>query len=106
MQELEGTIIKRWEKSGCIEVTDPLTRDLKINLRSLCSPRVCLEGAYNKLERFLSLCPFSFEPALGQTACTCRPLLFVFVSPSCLLSRLLIPAFHPLHAKPIPMKKK
>lgn len=29
---------------------------------------MCLEGAHDKLERFFSLCPFSFEPALGQIA--------------------------------------
>lgn len=44
---------------------------------------MCLEGAYNKLDRSFSLCPFSFEPALGQIArARSFSLLSVSVSPT------------------------
>lgn len=60
--------------SGCIGVTEPLTYDFKINLRSLCSPRVCLPGARNA-PAFLSLSKqcffflFFFHPPHRPAAC-------------------------------------
>ena len=92
--------------SGCIGVTEPLTYDFKINLRSLCSPRVCLPGARNA-PAFLSLSKhfffffflFVFHPphqasCLSNSACERAPFFApVPLFPLIAFSPLFIPSF-------------